>query len=77
VLNQTARHEDAWGSDLGTRWSVINFMSLPLYRRGKIPRYTLHRRLDELQSQCGPGGWRGEKFPVSTRIRTSDVQPIS
>jgi hypothetical protein len=32
---------------------VVNFTSLPLYVRGKNPRYALYRRLDGLQSRSG------------------------
>jgi hypothetical protein len=41
--------------NLSTRWRwVVSFTPLPLYPRGKSPRYPLDRRLGEPQSRSGP-----------------------
>jgi hypothetical protein len=65
VLNQLTmplRHVGDWRYssailDLGIRgrW-VVSFTPLPLYPRGKIPRYPLDRRLSGPQSQSGRCG---------------------
>jgi hypothetical protein len=45
--------------DLGTSWRwMVSFTPLPLYPRGKSPRYPLDRRLGGPQSRCW---WRGEE----------------
>jgi hypothetical protein len=77
VLNSALRHEGVWGSgcidphflDLGTSWRwVVSFTPLPLYPRGKSPRYPLDRRLGGPQSQSGR---RGEvKILALTGTRT-------
>jgi hypothetical protein len=66
-----------WGSgcidphclDLGTSWMwVVSFTPLPLYPRGKSPRYTLVRRLGGPQSQSGRSG--EEKILIPSVART-------
>jgi hypothetical protein len=43
--------------DLGTSWRwVVRFTLLPLYPRGKSPRYPLDRRLGAPQNQSGQRG---------------------
>jgi hypothetical protein len=76
LTNKALRHEGVWGSecidprilDLCTSWRwVVSFTPLPLYPRGKSPRYQLDRILGEPQS---PSGRRGEEKildPTGTR----------
>jgi hypothetical protein len=55
--------------DLGTSWRrVVSFTPLPLYPRGKSPRYPLDRRLGGPQSRSGRFG--KEKILDPTVIRT-------
>jgi hypothetical protein len=64
-LSPVLRHEGVWGSrcidpqfldlSFNCRW-VVSFTPLPLYHRGKGPRYPLDRRLGGPQSQPGRCG---------------------
>jgi hypothetical protein len=79
LANQALRHEDVSGSgcidphslDLGTscRW-VGGFTPLPLYPRGKSPRYPLDRRLSGPQSLSGQRGEEKVLDPTGTRTPT-------
>jgi hypothetical protein len=72
--NHTLRHEDVWGSgcrdphflELGTSWkSVVRFTP-----RGKSPRYSLDRRLDEARSRYGRHGEVKILAPTGTETPT-------
>jgi hypothetical protein len=76
-LSQALRHEGVWGSEyidqhflhLGTSWRwVVSFTSLPLYPRGKSPRYPLDRRLEGLQNRSGRRAEEKILNPIGTRI---------
>jgi hypothetical protein len=62
--------------DLGTRWRrVVSFTPMPLYHRGKSPRYPLDRRLGAPQSQfrrCG-----GEKISCHCQQSNPGRQPVA
>jgi hypothetical protein len=52
--------------DLGTSWRwMVSFAPLPLYLRGKSPRYPLDRRLGGPQSQPGRRPYRDSKSDPS------------
>jgi hypothetical protein len=56
---------------------VVNFTPLPLYSRGKNPRYPLVRRLGGFQSRSGRGGEGKKLYHALTGNWTPDVQPIA
>jgi hypothetical protein len=65
LTNWALRHVCVWGTgciaphylDLVTRWrGVVSFTPLPLYPRGKSPRYPLDRRQSGPQSRSGRRG---------------------
>jgi hypothetical protein len=64
--------------DLGTslRW-VVNFTPLPLYPRGKSPRYPLDRRLGGPQSQSGRLGEENSRPFRDSNSEPSVVQPVA
>jgi hypothetical protein len=49
---------------------VVSFTPLPLYPRGKSPRYPLDRRLDGPQSRSGRRGEEKILDPTGTRTPT-------
>jgi hypothetical protein len=62
--------------DLGTRWRwVVTFTPRPHFPRGKIPRYSLDRRLGGPQSRSGRCG--GERNLALAGNRTPAVQPVA
>jgi hypothetical protein len=65
--------------DLGSSWRwVVSFTSLPLYPRGKKPRYPLDGRQGGPQSQSGRYGEVKILGPTGTRTWTpSVVQPVA
>jgi hypothetical protein len=84
LTNSALRHEGVWGSgcinpnflDLGTSWRwVVSFTPLPLYPRGKSPRYPLDRRLGGPQSRSERFG--EEKILDLTGARTPTPQSSS
>jgi hypothetical protein len=64
VLKQAPRQEEVWSGgmvphilNLDTKWSwVVSSTPLPLYPRGKRPRFPLDRRLGGPQCRSGSGG---------------------
>jgi hypothetical protein len=77
--NSVLLHEGVWGSacidphflDLGTSWRwVVRFTPLPLYPRGKSPRYPSDRRLGGPQSRSGRFGEEKILDPTGTRTAT-------
>jgi hypothetical protein len=77
-------HEDVWGNgivalrilNLGTKWRwVISFTPRPLYPRGTIHRYPLHRRLNV--PQCRLDEVAKRKIPVPVGIRTPVAQTVA
>jgi hypothetical protein len=53
--------------DLGARWRVIIFTLLPLYPRGKSPRYPLDRRLSEPRNRHEQRGEAKNLAPTGTQ----------
>jgi hypothetical protein len=77
--NVSRTNEGVWGNgcidphclDLGTGWRwMVSFTPLPLYPRGKSPRYPLDRRLGWPQSQSGRRGEEKILGPSGTRTPT-------
>jgi hypothetical protein len=61
--------------DLGIIWRwVVSFTLLPLYLRGKSPRYTLDWRPGGPQSRPGRCGGGGKSRSIGNRTRA--VQPV-
>jgi hypothetical protein len=56
--------------DVGTRWRwMVSFTPLPLYSRGKSPRYPLYRRMGGPQSPSGHCGEEKNLAPAGNRTR--------
>jgi hypothetical protein len=55
---------------------VVSFTPLPLYPRGKSPRYPLYRTLGELQSRSGQRGEEKILDPTMTRSPTPRSQSL-
>jgi hypothetical protein len=89
LTNYALAHEGVWGSGyidprflgLGTSWRwVVSFTPLPLYLRGKSPRYPLDRRLGGPQSRYGRRGEEKILDPTGTRTpnpRSSSPWPVA
>jgi hypothetical protein len=66
-----------WILDLGPSWRVVSFTPLPLYPRGKSPRYPLDRRLGGPQRQSGQSGEVKILAPTWTQTPTLCLQPVA
>jgi hypothetical protein len=71
ILNYASHHEDVWGSGsiappflTAALHGVVSFTHLPLYRRGKSPRYPFDRRLGGPQSRSGRCGGVKNVIPL-------------